>query len=157
MNRKVNCWLLFCLISIVFTACNPRESPGIKQLAKQYEAFTTKQTDEAIKTNPALQEVEATCKQIPLPSDFVFEWKGGLNDDQVMALSYYYASETKYGEARLLWNDYFLLNGWVAAKEEDTFPRNLRFKNTQYEVSIYHGGMGTRTQYSIHCEKLAQR
>jgi len=141
-------------LSLALAGCILRGTPGIKQLTKKFDEIATKETDDAIKKSPVLQEIETVCKQIPLPPDFEFIAKGGLNDDGLLFLDYYYASNTKYEQARVLWNTYFADNGWEAKKEEDSYPRHLEFKNSRFSVSIYYGGMGDRAQYSVGCQKL---
>ncbi len=154
-NKKIVIDLsLLVLFSLALAGCIPSGTPGIKQLTKKFDEIATKQTDDAIKKSPVLQEVESVCKQIPLPPDFEIVKKGGLNDDGLLVLDYYYTSETKYEPARLLWNTYFADNGWEAKKEEDSYPRQLEFNNLKYKVSIQYGGMGDRAQYSIACQKL---
>ena len=149
-------WLLVLVLAIVLplllTACDPRTSQPLKGLIEESDRRISKQTDEAIKNDPELQELDRLCTGIPLPSDFVLIRKGDL-DDRIVTIGYYYKSDTPYSEARLLWINYFSQNGWEAEKEQDVFPRTLRFKNGSYRASFFNGGLGA-AQYSLSCEKL---
>lgn len=156
IKQKIG-WFLILIIAIVLplwlTGCDPRTSQPLKGLIEESDRRISKQTDEAIKNDPVLQELDRLCTGIiPLPSDFVLIRKGDL-DDRIVTIGYYYKSDTPYSEARLLWVNYFSQNGWEAEKEQDVFPRNLQFTNGSYKVSFYNGGLGA-AQYSVSCEKM---
>lgn len=134
--------------------CNPRELPGIRNLVIENEKQTTRQTEEAIKNSHELQELDKMCKQIPLPLDFKFVWKGGIDDEKISLSSYYY-SETSLGETKNFYNQYFIQNNWHKENEDNSYPPSVEFRNSTYRVVIHNGGMGSRTNYSIYCEKLS--
>jgi hypothetical protein len=145
--------LFLGFITITQSACNPRENPIFRKAALENEQMITRQTEEAIKNSPVLQELDAMCKQIPLPANSQFIWKGGL-DDQTISLSYHYYSETKYEEAWSLFKVYFLQNGWKLTKEDNSYPKIIEFRNDKYRVQINYGGMGEGVNYGFSCEKL---
>lgn len=118
------------------------------------EAQITKYTDEAIKNSPELQELEKVCTQIPLPQDFQFVRKGGIDDQRIM-LTYLYYSETEYGKATAVWINYFNENGWKKVKEDNSYPKVIEFRNDRFRVAIQHGGIGKTSNYGISCEKLS--
>jgi hypothetical protein len=159
MSKKVSYTFLclgICLIFLVFVCLSCRDLPGIKQLSEADATVTTKLTEEAIKNSTQLQELDNVCKEIPLPPDFRFIWKGGI-DDQKITLSTHYYSETKYEETWALLKRYFAQNGWRIVKDgEGTISsiKIIEFTNGNYRVINQYGGMEKRTNYSICCEKL---
>jgi hypothetical protein len=147
-------FLLISLFFIFLTGCNFKELPIVKDLIVKNREEATKYTEEAIKNSPELQELDKMCSQIPLPKDFKFISKGGL-DDQAISLSTYYYSETSYQEAKQLFKDYFNQKGWNLIKEDDSYPKVIEFKDNTFLVSLQYGGMGSDVNYSIYCEKIS--
>lgn len=146
-------WILILLL-LWITGCNPKELPIFKEAREQNEKLITEQTEKAIKNSPELQELDNVCKQIPLPSDFKFVWKGGL-DDQKLSLSTHYYSETSYEEAKNIFNDYFSKNnGKLVKVKEGNISKILEYQKENYRVVIQYGGMGKGVNYFIYCEKL---
>lgn len=138
--------LLVCVL--ILSACE-----NISRLSNGLDRQLERNTEEAISKSPALQEVDKVCREVPLPSDFVFVRKGGL-DDQKITLSYYYSSKTKYEEAQGLWRNYFEGTGWRLIKVSDFPSKSMEFRNETYRISTFYGGMGSGVDYSIYCEKL---
>lgn len=137
--------------SLLLVGCDPRNAPGVKTLIEESDRKISEQAERAIEKDPILREMDRVCTQIPLPPDFTLIRKGGL-DDRVVTISYYYISDTPYEVSRSLWNEYFSRESWDGPIEKDSFPKELRYSNSEYEIQIYFGGMG-KAQYSISCLK----
>src|SRR5690606_24310489 len=103
--------LIVLIAALLLSACNPREFPPFKKYSEWSEKEITRQTEEAIKNDPELAELDSVCKQVPVPESFEFIRKGGLDDERV-TLSTYYFSHMRYEDARLVWDDYFQRTGW---------------------------------------------
>lgn len=150
LTKKV---LLITLFSIFLTGCNFRELPIVRDaIIKEREQITIN-TEKAIKNSPELQELDKMCSQIPLPKDFKFISKGGL-DDQKVTLSTYYYSETDFQEVRQLFKDYFNQKGWDLIKEDSSYPKVIEFASDYFLVSLQNGGMSKDANYSVYCEKI---
>lgn len=145
--------VIICVLvaSSLLLSCDPRRSPGVQRLIEESDRRLTEQAERVIEKDPVLREMDRVCTQIPLPLDFTLIRKGGL-DDRVVTISYYYTSEIPYEVSRSLWNDYFLRESWDGPIEKDSFPKELRYSNKEYEIQIYFGGMG-KAKYSISCLK----
>src|SRR6266436_5095862 len=86
--------------------CSPSRLPGFSRLAKQEEERETKETEEAIKKSPELQELDHLCtKEIPRPDDFALVKK--FNGSQsVIFVGYGYSSQSKYEEVKTFYMKY---------------------------------------------------
>lgn len=141
---------LFTIFLIVLTAsCSLLEKASIKQ-----DEFLMEQAEKAIQNSPQLQEIDKVCKDIKLPANSQFIWKGGL-DDEVITITYHYFSNTEFREARSIFIDYFKANQWRLVKETDSIFQTLEFRNDKYRVNIQYGGMGKRVNYSFNCSLLS--
>lgn len=141
---------LFTIFLIVLTAsCSLLEKASIKQ-----DEFLMEQAEKAIQNSPQLQEIDKVCKDIKLPANSQFIWKGGL-DDEVITITYHYFSNTEFREARSIFIDYFKAHQWRLVKETDSIFQTLEFRNDKYRVNIQHGGMGKRVNYSFNCSILS--
>lgn len=135
------------------SACNPRELPPFKKLSEWSEKETTRQTEEAIKNDLALQEVDGICKNIPLSGDFEFLWKARL-DERRLILAHHYVSDVHFDEARVRWVKYFSDNGWSLEKWIDgKRTKRLEFSSSDYRVIIEHQPSNHTMNYAIYCEK----
>src|SRR6266571_5197539 len=64
-------FVALALVGVSFAACNPRNMPGFSQEAKRQEDRITRETEEAIKKSPALQDLDHLCTQVlPRPERF---------------------------------------------------------------------------------------
>src|SRR5437879_5888889 len=80
----------------LLAACNPREMPGFKQLAKREDARITRETDEAINKSPALQQLNQLCTHdVPVPNGFILANKSRDFNEETF-LSYGYQASTDY-------------------------------------------------------------
>jgi hypothetical protein len=138
-----------------FTGCNPRELPGFKQIAKREEARITRETDEAIKKSPALQELEHLCtREIPRPEGFVPVNKSRDFHEEKF-LSYGYHSSSDYGSVKRFYIEYLPKHGWLLTKQKDGGwgPSNMEFRRESHIVTIYDMGAGEGESYGIVCAK----
>lgn len=86
--------------------------PGFKQLAKHEEQRIIRETEEAIKKSPALQELNRLCTQeIPRPQGFI---SANLSRDfhEDRFLSYRYHSDLDYESVKRFNREYFAQQGW---------------------------------------------
>ena len=120
-----------------------------------FDKKMTQLTEEEIQKSPDLKALNNMCNQIPLPEDFQFIRKGGLDDQRITFTNLYY-SETEYDKARKLFEEYFSNNNWKLTKEDKSYPKTIEFRNDKYRVVIQHEGIGKKTNYGITCEKLSQ-
>jgi hypothetical protein len=81
---------LLVVASTLTVACNPREMPGLKQLGRREEARIRRETEEAIKTSPALQQLNEFCtREIPVPDGFVLANKSrSVNEPRFLPYGY---------------------------------------------------------------------
>jgi len=153
--RKIS--LLVLAIAVVSLAgCNPRGLPGFRQIAKQEEERETKETEEAIKKSPVLQELDRLCTmEIPRPDGFVLVKKfRGFHS--VIFVGYGYSSVSQYQEVKNFYMKYFPQHGWLLTKEENGGggPVYVEFSKDSYKVEVDRLSGRDGTNYTITCEKL---
>lgn len=154
-------FFLLTLLAVTFcvAACNPREIPGFKQLAKRQEEKTTRETEEAIKRSPIFQDLDRLCTQeIPRPEGFVSINKyKSLHEEKF--LGYGYHSQTDFSAVKKFYFAYFAQHGWNFTKEDngEWGYADIQFRNQKYEVIITDAGQDGEINYFIHCERLDVR
>jgi hypothetical protein len=137
-------------------ACNPREMPGFKQIAKREDARITRETDEAIQNSPGLQELERLCTlDIPSPTDFVLVQKSRDFNEQKF-LIYYYRSGMTYERVKTFYSDFLRQHGWQLTEQKDCCwgPSKLVFRRDSFSVTIYDKEYGEDTSYVVECSRL---
>lgn len=135
--------IVFLLVTFLFySGCN-------------FDDRITKSTDEEIKNSPVLKELESLCNEIPLPNNFKFVRKSGL-DDQIISLVYVYASETAYEDTRKDLDEYFFKNNWKITKENLSYPKTIEFRNDKNRVFVQYEGLGENANYAVTCEKITK-
>lgn len=134
--------ILVLLVSIVawtfLAACDPRQLPGFKQEAQRQEERLTRETDEAIKKSPALQELARLCvTEIPRPQGFVEKLKY-RDPHEEKFVGYAYNAKVDYAFVKSFYLDYFSQRGWQLTKQKDGGwgPSQLEFRNDKYQVKI---------------------
>lgn len=145
--------LLMSVLILTTVNCNPRELPIVKETLKEADINRTEATEDAIKNNPELQELDNACKQIPLPDQFKMVAKH-LAPGKPPALSYYYFSNETFDDSDKFFKDYFQKNGWKSV-ENKSLNRISEFRNDNNRIVIQYGGIGVDANYSIFCEKLS--
>ena len=147
---------LVVIASTLTVACNPREMPGIKQLGRREEARITRETDEAIKTSPAFQQLNELCtREIPVPDGFVLANKSrGVNEPRF--LSYGYRASIDYETVKRFYLGYLPSRGWQLKEQKDGGwgPSKLVFRKEGFEVIIYDKEYGDDSIYFVECAKL---
>ena len=138
---------LFIAVLILVQSCSLYDSFQRKNVET-----TTRLTDEAIKKSEALQELEKVCTSVNLPEEFKFVSRGGI-DDQKVTLSYYYNSDTPFGEVHNIFKKHFLEKGWTENDLAHQYPKQVKFYNDKYSVTLWHSS-GNLSNYSVSCEKL---
>jgi hypothetical protein len=143
-------------IALCFTACNPRDLPGFKQEAKRQEQRITRETEDAIKKSPALQELDRLCTQeIPRPAGFVPGYKYRDFNEQKF-LGYGYHSSLDYQSVKSFYMNYFTQHGWQLTNEKDSGwgQPQIEFRKDGYRVTIYDMGGGEGDNYTVSCGRL---
>jgi hypothetical protein len=148
--------LLDCLAVASFcAACNPWHLPGLKRIAKQQDERITRETVEAIKKSPALQELDHLCtKQIPLPAGFVL-LNMSRDFNRETFLDYGYRSNTDYKSVKRFYSEYFSQQGWRVASEKGSGwgPPYVEYMKDRFKVKVYDMGTGDGVNYAIVCKK----
>lgn len=148
--------LVFSTSVLLFSGCNPWRLPLLKEEARKQDERITRETDEAIKKSPKLQELNRLCMEsIPKPTGFEL-----LNKDrdyhEETFLGYSYRSKLDYQTVKRFYLDYFVQNGWALTEEKDDGwgPSKIEFHKDSYRVTIYDMGAADGKNYSIVCGKL---
>ena len=144
---------IFCLVG-----CNPRQLPGFKQAGKLQEERITRETDEAIKTSSALQQLDRLCTQeIPRPEGFLSMNKfKNLNGETF--LGYGYHSALDYQSVKHFYVNYFAQHGWQVTKQKDGGwgPSKIEFRKDTNKVTISESGYdGEGINYFVECAQLS--
>ena len=149
---------LVLLIALVGTAsaaaCDPRQLPGFKQEAQRQAERINRETNEAIKKSPALQELARLCtEEIPRPQGFVETRK--YKDHENRLLGYHYRSRIDYPAVKSFYLDYFSQHGWQLTRQKDGGwgPSQLEFRNDRHRVIIDDKGQSDGT-YGVACARL---
>ena len=154
-NLRVSGLMLVLFTSL--TACNPRNNPLFRKAAKVSDERIAKQTEQALKESPVLQEIDRLCtQQIPLFDGFKLTRKMSWQSRNPF-LSYDYVSAADYQKVRTFYKEYFLQNGWQLTKDQDGGwgpPWEARFKKDNYSISITYSGPGEESNYGFFCQKL---
>jgi hypothetical protein len=144
------------VVTVSVVACDPRETPGFKRLAKQQEERITRKTEEAIKGSPKLQDLDRLCtKEIPRPEDFVpINKYKDLHGERF--LGYGYHSKADFERVKNFYVKYFADHGWSLTREtiDGWGPSEIEFRNQQHKVIISDVVRGDRINYFLHCERL---
>jgi hypothetical protein len=142
--------------AVAFTSCRLTQLPGFKQEAKRQEERITRETNEAIQKSPALQKLNHLCtEQIPLPDGFVLVNKSrDFNEERF--LSYGYRASNDYESVKHFYIGHFTQNGWEVAGQKNGGwgPSNVRFRNGEYQVTIYNMRATDGINYALVCAKL---
>lgn len=151
--------LALVVVTVCVAACDPRGFPGFKQLAKQQEERITRETEEAIKTSPVLQDLDRLCTQeIPRPEGFVpINKYKDLHGERF--LGYGYQSKADFSSVKSFYVSYFAQHGWNLTKQNDAKwgPSSVVFRNQKYQVKVYDAGQDGEINYFLHCELLETR
>ena len=148
--------LAFATLSLFFTGCNPWRLPVLNEEARRQDERITRETDEAIKKSPKLQELNQLCtEKIPRPAGFELVTKDRDYHEETF-VSYGYRSMLDYQSVKRFYLDYFAQNEWEFTKQKDDGwgPSMIEFRKGSYRVTIYDMGAGDGKNYSIVCGKL---
>ena len=153
---KIIAILVFSTSIFLFSACNPWHFPLLKEEARKQDERITRETDEAIKKSPKLQELNWLCMEnIPKPTDFELLNKHRDFHEETF-VGYGYRSKLDYQSVKRFYLDYFAQNGWVLTedKTDGWGDPKIEFHKDSYRVTIYDMGAGEGKNYSIVCGKL---
>lgn len=147
--------LTFATLTLLFTGCNPIHLPVLREEARRQDERITRETDEAIKKSPKLQELNRLCTEtIPKPTEFELLYKDRDYHEETF-ISYAYRATLDYQTVKRFYLDYFGQNGWELKEEKDDGwgPSKIVFHKDSYRVSVYDKESGGKT-YSVVCGKL---
>lgn len=153
-DRYVKLFLILLLVSGI-TACI-RQLPAFQREAKRQDAIMTRETVEAIKKFPVLQELDKLCTQeIPRPDGFVFTHQS-WDFHENRWLVYHYRSKDDYKTVKQFYMTYFAKQGWriTNQKDEGWGPSRIEFGNEKYRVKIEDLTGLDGPSYAVLCEKL---
>ncbi|MCU0238818.1 MAG: hypothetical protein MUC29_05195 [Pyrinomonadaceae bacterium] len=136
----------------MISGCNPKGLPFIKEYLRKNDELNTKQTNEDIKTNAKLKELDDLCKSIPLPDSFKFYGKQRSYKHSNL-LSFYYYSEDSFDKSDKHFREYFLSNGWKLF-EENYVNRITELRKDDKAITIQYGGIGIDANYSFACKRI---
>jgi len=148
--------LALATLSLLFTGCNPWRLPVLKEEARRQDERITRETDEAIKKSPKLQELNRLCtEKIPRPTGFELVNKDRDYHEETF-VSYGYRSVMDYQSVKRFYLDYFAQNEWELTKQKDDGwgPSMIEFRKDSYRVAIYDMGTGKGENFAIVCGKL---
>lgn len=148
---------MLAIAALCFTACNPTRMPGGRQIAKQQEERITRETEEAIKKSPVLQELDHMCtREVPRPDEFVpINKYGDLRRERF--LGYGYRSGADYQSVKSFYINYFTQHGWQLTNQKDAGwgQPYVEFSKDNYKVKVYRLTGDDGINYSLYCEKLS--
>lgn len=154
MRTKQTTFLLgLAVLTLVFggMSCNVFRS---EQSLVNAENEEKRRTEEAIANDPRLQDLDRLCMSIPTLENSSLETKRKSFNKQTY-LIYGYKSSVSYSQAKQIYTDFFLKDGWNQIEDGSGFKTAyITFRKDGYRVSINYGGMGERENYAILCEKL---
>ena len=125
--------------AICLCSCDPRQLPGFQQEAKRQDERITRETQEAIRNSPGLQELDRLCtKEIPRLHGFVLG-KMSREIHEQKYLSYGDQSDTDYRTVINFYLNYFRNHGWQLSEEKDGGwgPSRIEVRNDHYRVTVY--------------------
>lgn len=151
--------LAILLASTLYAAgcVDPKEIPGFRGAVREEEEKSTRETEEAIKGSPELQELARLCTEVvPVFEGFRLVYKSGAFKERPLYLSYKYYSEADYLKVKGFYKSYFEQRGWRLTEQKDGGwgQRWVEFRKGVYKVKVFHG-MSEEVNYAIHCEKLS--
>lgn len=144
------------IAAVCSCSCHPRQLPAFQREAKRQDERITRETQDAIKNSPALQELDSLCtKEIPRPDGFVLV---NMSRDfhKQKFLSYGYQSDTDYQTVKNFYLNYFREHGWQLSEEKDGGwgPSRIQVRNDRYRVTVYDKERRDGGLYDILCAKL---
>lgn len=148
--------VLALALILLFTGCNPWRLPVLKEVAKRQDERITRETDEALKKSPKLQELNQLCtEKIPRPPGFELVSKDRDYHEETF-MTYGYRSKLDYQTVKRFYLDYFAQNGWVLAEDKNDGwgDQKIEVHKDSYRVTIYDMGAGEGRHYSIVCGKI---
>ena len=144
--------------ALVVSACvNPSKLPGVSAIAEREDERAKKETDEAIKNSPALQELDAFCSaQVPATLGFVSLHRRLDSSAGRLTLSYSYHSDANFDRVKQEYKNQLVPNGWRVTLEEEVSSAESRieFAGNDHTIKVYYIPSGKETNYKVYCEKV---
>lgn len=133
---------LFYGISLILVSCSYLEnSDFIKNKKMEARESSTLLTEEAIKNEPILREMDKLCNDLLKPPDFRLEYKDKSSYKKTIDRKYFivhhYSSSQPYDEIRRFFVDYLKSEGWEIEEDIDIGGKWINFvKNSRKFKSI---------------------
>jgi hypothetical protein len=148
--------LVLMAIAVSSAGCNPTGWPGLRQMAKQQDDRETRETEQAIKNSPELQELHQLCTlEIPHPDDFAMMDKSHGRYEKVF-IGYGYRSGMKYPQVKQFYLSYFVQHEWALTGDKDGGwgSTYIEFTKGSHRVRVYQLSGREGINYTMICEKL---
>ena len=148
---------LLLAAALCLAGCDPKRLPVFREVVKEQDAVSERETDEAIQRVPVIKELYHRClSTVPLPDDFVLVTESVGYKKEPAYLSYKYRSGAGHERIKAYYMSHFTRNGWHLTDryEGGWGTKHLTFRNDSYKAKIYYGGMGEEVNCAILCQKL---
>jgi hypothetical protein len=140
------------IILFLTLGCNPRALPFIRDKLKANDEMNTKNTEEAVKTDEKLRELDDLCKSIPLPDSFKFYSKSRSVKGSDLIFVYYY-SDDDFNNSDKYFREYFSSNQW-SVTEDNSVNKTTEFRKDDKRIVIQYGGIGIDANYAFSCKRI---
>jgi hypothetical protein len=149
-------------ISFSMTGCAYiRNLPLVKEKVLEDQKERTQKTEEAVKKDSILRELDDLCSDLPKPIDFEFAFKDKSVEraNKLYYIDHIYLSVINYKEVRKFYLDYLSKEGWKVEEDIDIGGKWINFKKDNYEIQVYYGAGGKddagKYTYGITCQNLS--
>ncbi|MCW5962170.1 MAG: hypothetical protein KIS76_18565 [Pyrinomonadaceae bacterium] len=115
MKRSFILKISLLTMTILSLGCNPTNLPVFKQGSDQIRDLGTKETEEAIKTDPELEQLDNVCSKIPFLKSFEIISKS-MSTHGPRQLFYSYYSDISFDDSEKRIKEYFSNDGWEFVK-----------------------------------------
>jgi hypothetical protein len=146
---------IFAILIFLMIGCNPRALPFIKDKLKANDEINTKNTEEAIKTDEKLRELNDLCKSITLPDSFKFYSKNRSQKNSDL-ISFYYYSNANFDDFDKTFRQHFLADDWQLF-ENDSVNRITEFRKNDKIIAAQYGGIGLDANYAFICKRIIEK
>jgi hypothetical protein len=147
-------FFIFVILHLMI-ACNPRALPFIKDRLKANDEINTKNTEEAVKTDEKLKELDDLCKTIPIPDSFKFYSKDRSVRGSDLIFVHYY-SDDNFNDSDKYFREYFLSNQW-SLTEDNGVNRITEFRKNGKRIVVQYGGIGVDANYGFTCARIIDK
>ena len=146
---------LLLLLAVYLTGCNPRNWPGFKERAAQEDARITKETQEAIKRDPVLGDLNHLCAETIPKVDGAQLLSMSHSTHSRTFISYHYGVTTPFPQIKAVFRDYFQQKEWelIGEKDANWGPPNIDFRTDTYQITVWGSSPNDTAGFSLTCAK----